>query len=62
MIGPRDARGKVLNPTAVISVNEPCATTKAPFLQTYEGARVQCAKAGEDYSAGQIVPIRGAAP
>ncbi len=62
VIGPRDARGKVLTPTAVISVNETCATTKAPFLQTYEGVRVQCAKAGEDYSAGQIVPIRGAAP
>ncbi len=62
VIGPRDARGNVVHPTAVISVNEPCATTRVPFLPTYQGVRVQCAKAGEDYSAGQIMPIRGAAP
>ncbi|BBZ77482.1 potassium-transporting ATPase KdpC subunit [Mycolicibacterium anyangense] len=62
VIGPRDARGVVVNPTQVISVNEPCASTARPFLDTYEGVRVQCAKAGEDYSAGQIVPIRGSAP
>ena len=62
VIGPRDASGHVVRPTAVISVNEPCATTRTPFLQTYEGVRVQCAKTGEDYSMGQIVPIRGAAP
>ncbi len=62
VIGPRDARGVVVNPTQVISVNEPCASTARPFLDTYEGVRVQCAKTGEDYSAGQIVPIRGSAP
>ncbi|WP_059017073.1 potassium-transporting ATPase subunit C [Mycobacterium sp. M26] len=62
VIGPRDARGAVVHPTEVISVNEPCDTTARPFLDTYEGVRVQCAKAGEDYAAGQIVPIRGAAP
>ena len=61
VIGPRDARGNVVSPTQVVSVNEPCSTTKQPFLATYEGVRVQCAKFGEDYSAGQIVPIRGAA-
>ena len=33
-----------------------------PFLTLYEGVRVECAKYGEDYSIGQIVPIRGAAP
>ena len=33
-----------------------------PFLDTYEGVRVECATFGEDYSIGQIVPIRGAAP
>ena len=27
MIGPRDARGNVVRPTRVVSVNEPCATT-----------------------------------
>ena len=35
---------------------------ETPFLNTYEGVRVECAKFGEDYSIGQIVPIRGAAP
>ncbi|BBY57524.1 potassium-transporting ATPase subunit C [Mycolicibacterium sarraceniae] len=61
VIGPRDARGNVVNPTQVVSVNEPCDTTKQPFLDTYEGIRVQCATFGEDYSAGQVVPIKGAA-
>lgn len=62
VIGPRDARGYVVRATRVISVNEPCATTKQPFLDFYEGVRVECAKFGEDYSNGQVVPIRGAAP
>jgi len=62
VIGPRDARGNVVHPTRVISVNEPCATTQTPFLTIYEGVRVECAKYGEDYSIGQVVPIRGAAP
>lgn len=61
VIGPRDARGAVVNPTRVISVNEPCNTTTTPFLSTYEGVRVECAKFGDDYSVGQIVPIKGAA-
>ena len=60
VIGPRDARGNVVRPTQVVSVNEPCETTKQPFLATYEGVRVECAKFGEDYSLGQIVPIKGA--
>ncbi len=62
VIGPRDSTGNVLRPTRVVSVNEPCKTTQAPFLSTYEGMRVECADYGEDYSIGQIVPIRGAAP
>jgi K+-transporting ATPase ATPase C chain len=62
VIGPRNAAGDVVKPTKVISVNEPCETTKTPFLNTYEGVRVQCAKFGENYSIGQIVPIRGSAP
>ena len=61
VIGPRDARGNVTAPTRVVSVNQPCETTKAPFAATYEGVRVECAKYGEDYSAGQIVAIRGSA-
>ena len=62
VMGPRDARGAVVAPTRVISVNEPCTTTPKPFIATYEGVLVECAKFGQDYSAGQIVPIRGSAP
>ncbi len=62
VIGPRDARGAVVHPTRVVSVNEPCASTPAPFLNTYEGVRVECARHGDDYSIGQLVPIRGSAP
>ncbi|OFB37773.1 K+-transporting ATPase subunit C [Mycolicibacterium sp. (ex Dasyatis americana)] len=62
VIGPRDAGGNVVHPTQVVSVNEPCDATKTPFLNTYEGVRVECAKPGENYSAGLIVPIRGSAP
>ncbi|MDT5126965.1 MAG: potassium-transporting ATPase KdpC subunit [Mycobacterium sp.] len=61
VIGPRDARGNVVNPTKVVSVNEPCQTSSTPFLNTYEGVRVECAKFGDDYTVGQIVPIKGAA-
>lgn len=61
VIGPRDARGNVMHPTRVVSLNEPCPTTTRPFLDTYEGVRVECARPGEDYAAGQIVPIHGAA-
>lgn len=61
VIGPRDALGNVVHPTKVVSINEPCGTTQRPFLVSYEGVRVECAKFGEDYSIGQIVPIRGAA-
>jgi K+-transporting ATPase ATPase C chain len=61
VIGPRDSTGNVIHPTKVVSVNEPCSTTPTPFLSLYEGVRVECAKDGEDYSVGQIVPIRGAA-
>jgi K+-transporting ATPase ATPase C chain len=62
VIGPRDSLGNVVDPTRVVSVNEPCDTTPRPFLDTYEGVRVECAKFGDDYTIGQIVPIRGAAP
>ena len=62
VFGPRDARGNVVDPTRVVSVNEPCGSVSTPFVDNYEGVRVECAKAGEDYSAGQFVPIRGSAP
>lgn len=61
VIGPRDASGQVTQPTRVVSVNEPCDTTTVPFLDTYRGVRVECAKPGDDYTIGQIVPIRGTA-
>jgi K+-transporting ATPase ATPase C chain len=59
VIGPRDSHGNVVHPTKVVSVNETCPTV--PFLASYEGVRVECAKPGDDYSIGQIVPIRGPA-
>lgn len=62
VIGPRDARGNVVHPTRVISVNEPCGSTPAPFLSLYQGVRVECAQTAEDYLIGQTVPVRGAAP
>jgi K+-transporting ATPase c subunit len=62
VIGTRDSLGNVIHPTKVVSVNEPCQTTPTPFLTIFEGVRVECAKYGDDYSMGQIVPIRGAAP
>jgi potassium-transporting ATPase KdpC subunit len=62
VIGTFDSHGNVVHPTRVVSVNQPCSTTKAPFLATYEGVKVECAKFGEDYTNGQIVPIQGAAP
>lgn len=61
VIGPRGPGGEVDTPTRVVSVNEPCATHPSPFVDTYRGVRVECAKDGEDHSTGQIVPIRGAA-
>ncbi len=62
VFGPRDARGNVVHPTRVVSVNEPCDSVSTPFVDNYEGVRVECANFGEDYSVGQIVPIRGSAP
>jgi K+-transporting ATPase ATPase C chain len=46
--------------TRVVSVNEECPA--APFLSSYQGVTVECAKFGEDYSHGVITPIRGDAP
>ncbi len=70
VIGPRDASGNVTHPSRVVSVNEPCSkAARRPasepaqvFRPLYEGVRVQCARYDEDYSVGQLVPIRGAAP
>lgn len=43
-----------------VSVNQPCPTT--PFITTYEGVAVECARPGQDYSGGVLTPIRGTAP
>ncbi len=46
--------------TRVISINQ--TAPAKPFLTSYHGVPVELAKFGEDYSKGQIVPIRGDAP
>ncbi len=56
--------GAVLSVSAsrVVSVNEPCDQVATPFVSTYAGMRVECARPGEDYSTGRLVPVRGDAP
>lgn len=46
--------------TRVVSINQTAPAT--PFIATYKGVKVELGKFGEDYSSGQIVPIRGDAP
>ncbi len=46
--------------TRVVSLNEACPAT--PFLSTYQGVAVECAKFGDDYSKAVVTPIRGDAP
>ncbi len=46
--------------TRAVSVNQACPAR--PFLAIYHGVAVQCARYGQDYTAGQIVAIRGSAP
>jgi K+-transporting ATPase ATPase C chain len=46
--------------TRVVSLDQACPAK--PFLATYEGVRVECAKPGEDYSQAVVTPIRGDAP
>jgi K+-transporting ATPase ATPase C chain len=46
--------------TRVVSLNEACPAT--PFVTTYQGVGVECAKYGEDYSHAVVTPIRGGAP
>lgn len=47
-------------PTRVVSLNEACPTR--PFLASYQGVDVECAKFGADYSKGVVTPVRGDAP
>ena len=46
--------------TRVVSLNQ--TGTAKPFIASYKGVPVELAKFGEDYSKGQVVPIRGDAP
>jgi K+-transporting ATPase ATPase C chain len=46
--------------TRVVSLNQACPA--APFVSSYGGVTVECAKFGEDYSKGVAVAIRGNAP
>ncbi len=66
VIGPRDADGDVPRPVRVISVNEPCSPDPTmpvtPFLDTYEGVAVECARFGQNYDTGRLMSIRGDAP
>jgi K+-transporting ATPase ATPase C chain len=41
----------------VVSVNQACPAT--PFISTFDGVSVTCAKFGGDYASGKIVPIHG---
>ncbi|MDQ6937405.1 MAG: potassium-transporting ATPase subunit C [Actinomycetota bacterium] len=46
--------------TRVVSLNQ--SAPAKPFLTTYRAVPVEAARFGADYSAGQVVPIRGDAP
>ncbi|MEV4566035.1 potassium-transporting ATPase subunit C [Nonomuraea sp. NPDC049419] len=54
-----DGVGAVLKvfPGRVVSVNQVCPAV--PFVRTYQGVTVECARPGEDYAAGRTVPVRG---
>jgi K+-transporting ATPase ATPase C chain len=46
--------------TRVVSVNQPCPAK--PFVSSWDGVSVECARFGQDYSHGLITPVRGTAP
>ena len=46
--------------TRVVSLNQAAPAT--PFIATYKGIKVELATFGDDYSKGQVEPIRGDAP
>lgn len=54
-----DGVGAVLKvfPGRAVSVNQACPAT--PFIAAYQGRTVECARPGEDYAAGETVPVRG---
>jgi K+-transporting ATPase ATPase C chain len=51
------ANGLIGPITHVVSVNQACPAT--PFVETYDGVRVECAKFGIDYRVGKIVLVHG---
>ena len=46
--------------TRAVSVNQACPAV--PFVATYHGVKVECARFDQDYSAGNVTPVRGDAP
>lgn len=46
--------------TRAVSLNQTGIAT--PFVTSYRGVTVELAKFGDDYSRGQVVPVRGDAP
>jgi len=51
------ARGLSGPVRSVVSVNQECP--RKPFVASYAGVPVRCAKPGVDYRVGRIVPVRG---
>jgi len=60
VLGVYRADGLTGRVTRVVSLNQACPAK--PFLSSYQGVAVQCAKPGADYSAALVVPVRGDAP
>jgi K+-transporting ATPase ATPase C chain len=46
--------------TRVVSLDQTCPTL--PFVTTWDGVRVECARFGQDYGRGLVTPVRGDAP
>jgi K+-transporting ATPase ATPase C chain len=46
--------------TRAVSLNQACPAK--PFISTWQGVTVECARYGQDYSQGVITPVRGTAP
>jgi len=46
--------------TRVVSLNQACPTN--PFLASYQGVTVECARFGADYTKAVATPVRGDAP
>jgi potassium-transporting ATPase KdpC subunit len=46
--------------TRAVSINQACPAK--PFIATWQGVAVECARFGQDYSRGVITPVQGPAP